>query len=158
MGGFRKFLLRGNLVDLAVAVVVGVAFNNVVQALIRDLITPLISAFGARHNFAGLSISINNSSFAYGDFINAALSFLIIASVVYYLVVAPTNRLAIIAARNTDAAQRPCPDCLSDIPVAAKRCMFCTATVAPAMNGQPAQAPHTGRRLPRAAAHRQRSL
>jgi len=158
MGGFRKFLLRGNLVDLAVAVVVGVAFNNVVQALIKDLITPLISAFGARHNFAGLSISINNSSFAYGDFINAALSFLIIASVVYYLVVAPTNRLAIIAARNTDAAQRPCPDCLSDIPVAAKRCMFCTATVAPDMNGQPAQAPHTGGRLPRAAAHRQRSL
>jgi len=161
MGGFRKFLLRGNLVDLAVAVVVGVAFNNVVQALIRDLITPLISAFGARHNFAGLSISINKSFFAYGDFINAALSFLIIATVVYYLVVAPTNRLAVIATRNTDAAQRPCPECLSDIPVAAKRCKFCTAVVAPAMtvmNGQPVQAPHAGGRRPRAAAHRQRSI
>jgi large conductance mechanosensitive channel len=158
MGGFRKFLLRSNLVDLAVAVVVGVAFNSVVQALIKDLITPLITAFGARHNFAGLSFSINKSSFTYGDFINAALSFLIIAAVVYYLVVAPTNRLAIIATRNTGAAQRPCPECLSDIPVAAKRCKFCTAAVAPAMNGQPAQAPHAGGRGPRAATHRQRSI
>src|SRR5215469_14271118 len=102
MSGFRKFLLRGNLVDLAVAVVVGVAFNAVVQ----DLITPLISAFGARHNFSGLSVTIHGSVLAYGDFINAALSFLIIAAVVYYLVVAPTNRLATIATRNTDAAQR----------------------------------------------------
>ena len=158
MGGFRKFLLRGNLVDLAVAVVVGVAFNTVVQALIKDLITPLISAFGARHNFSGLSFAIHGSVFAYGDFINAALSFLIIAAVVYYLVVAPTNRLATIATRNTDAAQRPCPECLSDIPVAAKRCKFCTATVAPAVNGQPVQAPHAGVRRPRAAAHRQRSI
>jgi large conductance mechanosensitive channel len=158
MGGFRKFLLRGNLVDLAVAVVVGVAFNTVVQALIKDLITPLISAFGARHNFSGLSLSINKSTLAYGDFINAALSFVIIASVVYYFVVAPTNRLAVIASRNTDAAQRPCPECLSDIPVAARRCKFCTATVAPAVHDQPAQIPHAGVRRPRAAAHRQRSI
>jgi large conductance mechanosensitive channel len=158
MGGFRKFLLRSNLVDLAVAVVVGVAFNGVVQALIKDLITPLITAFGARHNFAGLSFSIDRSSFAYGDFINAALSFLIIATVVYYLVVAPTSRLAIIATRNTDAAQRPCPECLSEIPVAAKRCKFCTAVVAPAVNGQPVRAPHPGVRRDRAAAHRQRSI
>ena len=158
MGGFRKFLQRGNLVDLAVAVVVGVAFNTVVQALIKDLITPLISAFGARHNFSGLSLSIQGSVFAYGDFINAALSFLIIATVVYYFVVAPTNRLAVIATRNTDAAQRPCPECLSEIPVAAKRCRFCTAAVVPAMNGQVVQAPHAGVRRPRAAAHRQRSI
>jgi large conductance mechanosensitive channel len=157
MGGFRKFLLRGNLVDLAVAVVVGVAFNAVVQALIKDLITPLISAFGARHNFSGLSVTIHGSVLAYGDFINAALSFLIIAAVVYYLVVAPTNRLAIIAARNTDAAQRTCPECLSDIPVAAKRCKFCTATVVPAVNGRPVQALHADMRRPRAA-HRQRSI
>jgi large conductance mechanosensitive channel len=83
---------------------------------------------------------------------------LIIAAVVYYFVVAPTNRLAVIATRNTDAAQRPCPECLSDIPVAAKRCKFCTATVVPAVNSQPAQAPHGGARRPRAAAHRQRSI
>jgi large conductance mechanosensitive channel len=137
--------------------VVGVAFNTVVQALIKDLITPLITAFGARHNFSGLGFSIRGSTFAYGDFINAALSFVIIASVVYYFVVAPTNRLAIIATRNTDAAQRPCPECLSDIPVAAKRCKFCTATVAPAVNGQPVQAPHAVVHRPRAA-HRQRSI
>jgi large conductance mechanosensitive channel len=158
MGGFRKFLLRGNLVDLAVAVVVGVAFNTVVQALIKDLITPLITAFGARHNFSGLGFSVRGSTFAYGDFINAALSFVIIATVVYYFVVAPTNRLAVIATRNTDAAQRPCPECLSDIPVAARRCKFCTATVVPAMSGQPVQAPHAGVRRPRAAAHGQRSI
>jgi large conductance mechanosensitive channel len=109
MGGFRKLLLRGNLVDLAVAVVVGLAFNTVVQALIKDLITPLITAFGARHNFSGLGFSVHGSTVAYGDFINAALSFVIIATVVYYFVVAPTNRLAVIATRNTDAAQRPCP-------------------------------------------------
>jgi large conductance mechanosensitive channel len=158
MGGFRKFLLRGNLVDLAVAVVVGVAFNTVVQALIKDLITPLITAFGARHNFSGLELSVNGSTFAYGDFINAALSFLIIATVVYYLVVAPTSRLATIATRNTGAAQRPCPECLSDIPVAAKRCKFCTAPVVAPVNGEPVQAYHAGARRPRAAAHRQRSI
>ena len=156
MAGFRKFLVRSNLVDLSVAVVVGVAFSNVVQALIKDLITPLIAAFGARHNFSGLSFAINKSAFAYGDFINAALSFVIIATVVYYFVVAPTNRLAIIATRNTEAAQRPCPECLSEIPVAARRCKFCTAVVVPAMNGQPAQPPQAGLRRARAAAHRQR--
>jgi large conductance mechanosensitive channel len=112
----------------------------------------------ARHNFAGLGFSVHGSTFAYGDFINAALSFLIIATVVYYFVVAPTNRLAIIATRNTDAAQRPCPECLSDIPVAAKRCRFCTATVVPAVNGQAVQVPHAVVRRPRAAAHRQRSI
>jgi large conductance mechanosensitive channel len=157
MGGFRKFLLRGNLVDLAVAVVVGVAFNSVVQALIKDLITPLIATFGARHNFSGLSFTVNKSAFAYGDFINAALSFVIIATVVYYFVVAPANRLAIIATRNTGAAQRLCPECLSDIPVAARRCRFCTATVVPAMNGQAPQSSLAGLRRPRPAARRPRS-
>jgi large conductance mechanosensitive channel len=118
----------------------------------------LITAFGARHNFSGLGFSVRGSNFAYGDFINAALSFVIIATVVYFFVVAPTNRLAVIATRNTDAAQRPCPECLSDIPVAARRCKFCTATVAPAVNGQAVQAPHAGVRRPRAAAYRQRSI
>ena len=158
MGGFRKFLLRGNLIDLAVAVVVGVAFNNVVHALIKDFITPLIAALGGKPNFSNLHLTIGGSSFEYGDFINDALTFLMIAAVVYYFVVVPANRVTALAERNADATERPCPECLSDIPVAAKRCMFCTATVAPAMNGQPAQAPHTGGRLPRAAAHRQRSL
>jgi large conductance mechanosensitive channel len=152
MGGFRKFLLRGNLVDLAVAVVVGVAFNDVVQALIKSLITPLIGALGARHNFAGLSFSVNGSQFAYGDFINAALSFVIIATVVYYFVVAPTNRLAVIATRNTQAAERTCPECLSSIPAAATRCKYCTAVVPPPTNGYPGPAAHPSPRR-----HRQRS-
>ena len=132
MRGFRKFLLRGNLVDLAVAVVVGVAFNSVVQALIRDLITPLISAVGGQHDFSGLAFSIGESSFNYGDFINTALSFVVIAAVVYYLVVVPANRMAAIDARNTEATERQCPECLSDIPLAATRCKFCTARVTPA--------------------------
>lgn len=150
MAGFRKFLLRGNLVDLAVAVVVGVAFNEVVQALIRDLITPLIGAFGGRHNFSGLTFTVNGSAFAYGDFINAALSFVIIATVVYYFVVAPANRLAVIATRNTEAAERICPECLSDIPAAATRCKYCTAVVVPATNGHPRPPARTGARRPAA--------
>jgi large conductance mechanosensitive channel len=131
MRGFRTFLLRGNLVDLAVAVVVGVAFNSVVQALIRDLITPLISAVGGQHNFSGLVFSVGQSSVNYGDFINTALSFIVIAAVVYYLVVVPANRMATIAERNAEATERPCPECLSDIPLAASRCKFCTARVEP---------------------------
>lgn len=133
MRGFRKFLLRGNLVDLAVAVVVGVAFNAVVQALIRDLITPLISAVGGQHDFSGLVFTIGESSFNYGDFINTALSFVVIAAVVYYLVVLPANRMAAMAEKHAEVTERPCPECLSDIPLAATRCKFCTARVEPAI-------------------------
>jgi len=129
MTGFRKFLVRSNLVDLSVAVVVGVAFSNVVQALIRDLITPLISAAGGKPNFSSLVFSVNQSPFYYGDFINTALSFIVIAAVVYYLVVVPANRIAAIDARNTEDTERQCPECLSDIPLAATRCKFCTARV-----------------------------
>ena len=148
MHGFRKFLLRGNLVDLAVAVVVGVAFNSVVQALIRDLITPLISAVGGQHNFSGLVFTIGESSFNYGDFINTALSFIVIAAVVYYLVVVPANRIAAIDARNTEDTERQCPECLSDIPLAATRCKFCTARVVPV--SIPRQPPAGGSRRRRA--------
>src|SRR6478735_6719596 len=125
MTGFRKFLVRSNLVDLSVAVVVGVAFSNVVQALI----TPLIAAVGGKPNFSNLVFSINKSHFRYGDFINVALYFLIIATVIYYFVVVPANRISLIATRNTEAAERSCPECLSKIPAAARRCMFCTAVV-----------------------------
>jgi large conductance mechanosensitive channel len=136
MGGFRKFLLRGNLVDLAVAVVIGVAFNNLVQALVKDLITPLITAFGKAPNFEKLSVSVHNSTFAYGQFLNTVVSFLMIATVVYFFLVAPVNRLTTLSMRKQEATERPCPECLSDIPVAATRCKFCTATVEPAVNGQ----------------------
>jgi large conductance mechanosensitive channel len=141
MTGFRKFLVRSNLVDLSVAVVVGVAFSNVVQALIKDLITPLIAAVGGKPNFSNLVFSINKSHFRYGDFINVALYFLIIAAVIYYFVVVPANRITVIAARNTEAAEHPCPECLSIIPAAASRCRFCTAIVEPHLNGHRAPSP-----------------
>jgi large conductance mechanosensitive channel len=132
MSGFRKFLFRGNLIELAVAVVIGVAFNAVIQALIKDLITPLIGAIGGQPNFANLTFVVNKSHFAYGSFINALLSFAIIAAVVYYLLVAPATRLTARLERQKEVTDRECPECLSQIPLAAKRCMYCTAPVQPA--------------------------
>ncbi len=132
MSGLRKFLFRGNLIELAVAVVIGVAFNAVVQALIKDLITPLIGAIGGQPDFSKLTFTINKSHFAYGSFINAALSFVIIAAVVYYLLVAPATRLTARLERQKEVTDRECPECLSQIPVAAKRCMYCTAVLQPA--------------------------
>lgn len=128
---FREFILRGNLVDLAVAVVLGTAFGAVVAAFVKDVVTPLIAAIGGQPDFSGLSFKINGSVFLYGQFINALLTFVIIAAVVFFFVVKPVNALM---ARNkvdtaTDAPTRGCPECLSDIPVAATRCAFCTSQV-----------------------------
>ena len=131
MAGFRKFLFRGNLIDLAVAVVIGVAFNTVVQALIADIITPLIAAIGGKPNFATLSFTINKSHFYYGSFINAVLGFVIIALVIYYLVVGPSTRITAMASRKKEATERDCPECLQSIPIKATRCMYCTAQVPP---------------------------
>lgn len=131
MKGFRQFLFRGNLIDLAVAVVIGIAFNTVIQALIADIITPIIAAIGGKPNFATLSFTINKSHFLYGSFINAVLGFVIIAAVIYYLVIAPSTRITAIAARKKDATERDCPECLQSIPVEATRCMYCTAQVPP---------------------------
>jgi large conductance mechanosensitive channel len=132
MGGFRKFLMRGNLIDLAVAVVIGVAFNDIVQALVRDMITPLISAIGGdKIDFNNLSFYIHNAKFTYGAVLNAAVSFLVIAAVVYWIIVAPAAKLTALANRNKVATERPCPECLSQIPNAAKRCMYCTSDVTP---------------------------
>jgi large conductance mechanosensitive channel len=132
MSGFKKFLTRGNLIDLAVAVVIGVAFNAIIQALVKDMITPLISAIvGSRVNFNNLTFTVNHAQFAYGAVINAAVSFLVIAAVVYWLIVAPSARLTALASRNQAATTRECPECMSTIPVAAKRCMYCTAEVVP---------------------------
>jgi large conductance mechanosensitive channel len=148
MSGFKKFLLRGNLIDLAVAVVIGVAFNAIVQALVSDMITPLIGIF-TQHagNFATAKFTVNGSVFGYGAVINALISFLVIAAVVYYLIVAPANRLTTIANRNKAASDRPCPECLSQIPVAARRCMYCTSEV------PPVSAPATEVPSPRRARH-----
>lgn len=127
--GFRDFILRGNVIDLAVAVVIGAAFKAVVDALVKDFITPLIAAVGGQPDFSALDFTINNSRFAYGDFINQVVSFLIIAAVVYFLIVAPVNRL--MALRKTEepvaARTRECPFCLSKVPQAASRCAFCTS-------------------------------
>ena len=131
MGGFRKFLFRGNLIDLAVAVVIGIAFNAVIQALIADVITPLIAAIGGKPNFSSLSFTINKSHFLYGSFINALLSFAIIAAVVYFLIVAPAAKMTEAAERKKEATTRDCPQCLSSIPIGASRCMYCTAEVPP---------------------------
>lgn len=129
--GFRDFISRGNVVDLAVAVVIGTAFTAVVTAFVADIITPLIAAIGGKPNFSNLYFTVNKSEFKYGSFINAVITFVILAAVVYYLVVAP---MAKITARFTKAAAittRDCPECLSTIPIAATRCMYCTVAVPP---------------------------
>jgi large conductance mechanosensitive channel len=130
---FRAFILRGNLVDLAVAVVIGTAFATLVSAFVRDLVTPLIAPVGGEPDFGDLAFTINGSRFAYGDFINALLAFVIVAAVVFFFVIKPVN--AVMARMRTEpdveSATRACPECLSQIPSPARRCAFCTAEVSP---------------------------
>jgi len=132
LDGFKKFLLRGNVVDLAVAVVIGAAFKEIVDALVKGMITPLIGVFGGVPNFSGLVFTVNGSEFQVGSLINAVVSFMILAAVIYFLVVVPTNRLMARLAPKEPEPQmtRECPECLSKIPLKASRCAFCTATVA----------------------------
>jgi large conductance mechanosensitive channel len=133
MRGFRDFIMRGNVVDLAIAVVIGAAFGAVVSSLVKDLITPLIAAIGGKPNFSNLSFTVNNSHFLYGDFINAILSFLIIAAVIYYLIVIPYTKLMSLRKTETpvEPVTRDCPYCFSSIPMQATRCPFCTSEVLP---------------------------
>ena len=134
MKDFRDFLLRGNLVDIAVGIVIGAAFTAIVTALVGDLITPLIAAIGGKHDFGALSFTIHHSQFKYGDFINALLSFVLIAAVLFYFVVKPVNKLMDLYRTEPPVAvtTHACPECLSEIPLAARRCAFCTAQVQPA--------------------------
>lgn len=144
--------MRGNIIDLAAAVVVGVAFNAIVQALVKDLITPFITVLtGNTHiDFNSLSFQIpahHGTKFQYGAVINAAVSFLLIAAVVYWLIVAPAEKMTALANRNKAVTDRPCPECLSVIPIAAKRCMYCTSEVTPVpppSNTAPARRPRRG--------------
>ena len=129
--GFRNFISRGNLIDLAVAVVIGTAFAAVVTAIVTDLITPLIAAIGGQHDFSGLTFTVHGSTFKYGAFINALLSFLIIAAVVYFLIVTPMAKITARFRREVEVTTRDCPECLSTIPIAATRCMYGTTVVAP---------------------------
>jgi large conductance mechanosensitive channel len=125
---FKKFILRGNTVELAVAVVVGAAFGAIVTALVKDMITPLIAAIGGQPDFSNLTFTVNGSKFLYGDFINAVVSFLIIAVVIFFLVIQPINKLTARANRNKtpeDPSDKKCPECLSTVPKTATRCAFC---------------------------------
>ena len=130
--GFKQFILRGNVIDLAIAVVIGAAFGAVVAAFVKDLLTPLIAAIAGKPDFSAFYFDINGSRFLYGDFVNAVVSFLLIAGAVYFFVVVPMN--AIIARQRRgeappDPTTKRCPECLSEIPIAARRCAFCTSAV-----------------------------
>jgi large conductance mechanosensitive channel len=131
--GFKQFILRGNVIDLAVAVVIGTAFGAVVAALVKDLLTPFIAALVGQPDFSAIQFTVNGSKFLIGDFINALISFLLVAAAIYVFVVAPMN--VIIERRRRGAAPpdpttKKCPECLSEVPIAARRCAFCTQPVA----------------------------
>ena len=127
--GFRDFVLRGNVVDLAIGVVIGAAFGTVVTAFVKDLLTPIIAAIVQKPDFSNLYFTINNSKFLYGDFINAVISFLLIAAAVYYFVVLPVNALMKRYEKAALPDKKKCPQCKSDIAIDATRCAFCTQTV-----------------------------
>ena len=130
---FKQFLLRGNVIDLAVAFVVGAAFAALVQAAVADLLTPLVAAIFGQPDFSNLKFTVNGSVFRYGHFLNQVVSFVLIAVVVFFFVVKPINRLTELSRRreSPDPTTRKCPECLSEIPIDARRCAFCTSEVAP---------------------------
>ena len=129
LSDFKQFLLRGNLIDLAVAVVIGVAFGAVVTALVADLLTPLIAAIFGSHDFSSLTFTVHHSIFRYGAFINAVIAFVTIAAVIFFFVIRPVNALMQRARTEPtpDPTTKKCPECLSEIPVDARRCAFCTS-------------------------------
>jgi large conductance mechanosensitive channel len=130
MKGFKQFLMRGSVVDLAVAVVIGAAFGAVVTALVKDLITPLIAAIVGKPDFSAIVFTINGSKFMIGDFINAVVSFFLIASAIYFFVILPVNAVMARIHRGDaplDPTTKKCPECLSEVPIGARRCAFCTS-------------------------------
>ncbi len=131
MKGFKAFLLRGNVVDLAVGVVIGAAFGSVVTAMVKDLLTPLIAAVVKAPDFSGLYFTLNGSKFLYGEFVNATIAFVIVAAAVYFFVVLPINALIARARREppADPTTKKCPECLSEIPIGARKCAFCTSAI-----------------------------
>src|ERR1700757_1997113 len=137
LSGFKQLILRGNFIDMAVGVVIGAAFASVVTAFTKDLLTPLIAAIIGKPDFSAIVFTVNNSTFALGDFINAAISFLLVAAAVYFFVVTPVNLLVARmrkAPAPADPTTKKCPECLSEIPVDARRCAHC---------GQPVTLAHT---------------
>jgi large conductance mechanosensitive channel len=129
--GFRDFISRGNVVELAVAVVVGVAFTALVTSLVEDLLTPIIAAIFGQPDFSDLTFTINDSVFRYGAFLNAVIAFLSVAAAVYFFVVVPMEKINQRRSAGAEETTKKCPECLSEIPVEAKRCAFCTAELRP---------------------------
>ncbi|MES2059603.1 MAG: large conductance mechanosensitive channel protein MscL [Patescibacteria group bacterium] len=129
--GFKEFILRGNVVDLAVGVVMGAAFGNIVTALVKDILTPLIGAIAKVPDFSGLVFILNDSKFAYGDFLNVLISFLLVSIAVYFFIIVPMNALVkrMKHEKPADPSNKKCPECLSEIPLAARRCSHCTQLV-----------------------------
>lgn len=138
MKGFRTFLLRGNVVDLAVGIVVGAAFTTLVTGFVKAFLTPIIGLVtGATGNFSAKSFTASKVTFPYGLFIDAVISFVIIAAVIYFLVVLPMNRMQErFFPKAAGAPMRECPECLTAIPAAAKRCSACTAPIGVQIGGQ----------------------
>lgn len=131
MSGFKQFLLRGNVVDMAVGIVVGAAFGTVVSSFVKDLLTPLIAAIVRQPDFSAISFQLNGSNFMIGNFANSVVSFVIVAAAVYYVVVLPVNTLVAHARRQppVEPTTKRCPECISEIPIQAKRCAFCTSAL-----------------------------
>lgn len=129
--GFKNFILKGNVVDMAVGVVIGVAFGNVVTALVKDLVTPLIGTFGGTPDFSSVFFTINGSRFMVGEFINSLISFLTISAVIYFAVVMPMSKIMekMKNGKSVDPTDKTCPECLSLIPIKARRCKYCTAVI-----------------------------
>lgn len=141
MKGFKQFLLRGNVLDLAVAVVIGAAFGAVITALVKDLITPIIAAIAGKPDFSGIVFEVNGSKFLVGEFINAVISFVLIGAAVYFFVVLPVNKITERRRRGeapADPTTKKCPECLSEVPIAARRCAFCTSPLEIATRARPA--------------------
>ena len=132
MKGFKQFLLRGNVVELAVAVVMGAAFTAVVTALVKDLLTPLIAAVVGAPDFSAIAVTVNGSKLMVGDFVNAVIAFLLMSVAVYFFVVLPVNAFTARMRRGEappDPTTKKCPECMSEVAIAAKRCAFCTSTL-----------------------------
>ena len=137
MSGFRKFILRGNLVDLAVAVVIGTQFSGLVNAFVNAFVNPLLALVGGRPNLTGLALTIGKAKFTYGAFLTEVISFVIAAAVVYFVIVLPFARLLRLFERDAEATERDCPECTRPIPIKARRCPECTAEIAPATGPSP---------------------
>jgi len=131
MKGFKEFLLRGNVVDMAVGIVIGAAFGTVIASFVKDLMTPFIAAVVRAPDFSKIAFTLNGSKFMIGNFLNGLISFVLIAAVVYFGIVLPVNKLVERAKGPVVPTTRPCSECLSEIPLAARRCAHCTSPVAP---------------------------